>query len=69
MREKDKGVLRRKGGTRTYINGDGNIQSIMRRPHFPIVIKFLCCIVAHHQRVLGQFLEEAFGCCAVDVKV
>lgn len=52
-----------------YINRDEDIQSIVLLPDSTVLIILLCCIVAHDKCILGQFLEEAFRGCAVDVKV
>lgn len=38
-------------------------------PGVPLVVPFLGRVVAHHQGVLGELLEEALGCCHVDVEV
>lgn len=52
-----------------YINRDEDIQTIVLLPDFTILIILLCCIVTHDECILGQFLEEAFRGCAVDVEV
>jgi hypothetical protein len=57
------------GRGRAYINRYEDIQPIMLGPHFRVIIVLLCCVMADHERIFGQFLEEAFGCCAVDVEV
>jgi len=55
------------GGTYIYRNKD--IQSIMRGPRFPIIIPFLCCVMADNKCILWQLFEEAFRGCAVDIEV
>lgn len=54
---------------RTYINGDEDIQPIMLGPYFPVIVVFFCCVMADHQSILREFLEETFRRCAVDVEV
>lgn len=41
----------------------------MLLPRMPLVVPFLCRVVANHQCVLGQFLVEALGAGAVDEEV
>lgn len=55
--------------TRTYINRDKDIQSVMRSPFLGLLVVFFCRVVSDNKRVFGQFFEKAFGCCAVDVEV
>ena len=54
-------------GTNVYGNKD--IQSIMLLPHLQVIVEFLGAVMAHHKRIFGEFLEEAFRCRAVDIKV
>jgi hypothetical protein len=41
----------------------------MLRPDSPLIIVFLCCVMAHDKCILREFLEKAFWGCAVDIEV
>ena len=38
-------------------------------PDSPLVVVLLCCVLAHYECILGEFLEEALWGCAVDIEV
>lgn len=53
----------------TYINSDQDIQLLVLAPRLPILVEFLRRVMSHDERILGQFLEEAFRRRAFDVEV
>lgn len=57
------GLTRRgeeEGGT--YVYGYEDVEPVVLLPHLHVVVEFLGVVVAHDQRVLGQFLEETLRC-------
>jgi hypothetical protein len=40
--------------------GKGKGDAVVLLPDLPVVVPFLGRVVAHHQSVLGELLEEAF---------
>jgi hypothetical protein len=48
------------GRGKTYVNRDVDADAVVLLPDLPVVVPFLGRVVAHHQGVLGELLEEAF---------
>ena len=58
-----------KWGKWTYINGNEDIEPIMLRPDSPLIVVFLCCVLAHDECILRELLKKTFWGCAVDIEV
>jgi hypothetical protein len=56
-------------GSKTHVNRDVDADAVVLLPGVALVVPFLGRVVAHHQGVLGELLEEALGACHVDVEV
>lgn len=52
-----------------YIYRDEDVQSVMFRPCFRLLIVLFGGIVANYKRVLGQLFKETLRCRAVNVEV
>lgn len=56
-------------GKETYVNGNEDVEPVVLRPCFALLVVLLCCVVSDDEGVLWELLEEALGSCAVDVEV
>lgn len=52
----------------THIDGNVDAEPVVRRPLLLLRIPLLGLVVAHHERILGQLLDEAPRLRAVDVE-
>jgi len=53
----------------SHVDRNVHVDTVVLLPLLPALVPLLCLIVAHHHRVLGQFLEEAAREGAVDEEV
>jgi hypothetical protein len=64
-----RGALSERGDGTTHIDSNVNAQLVVLDVLIKIDVEFLCAVVTNNQSILGQFLEEAFGRCALDVEI
>lgn len=59
---------RKSSGGDTHIDGNVDVEPVVGRPLLQLRVPLLGLVVAHHERVLGQLLDEAPRLRAVDVE-